>query len=278
MKLNHPTNSIDTTNAITPISAILFIPSKNVSKINSYTKRLIDIMSVHDIPNTKPIITSNNTCFDISSINQFKILIFGWGAEGKPPWRKILGKLSFASINHFFGFDLNEKTVLGDSYFLISPELARTYWGKKVQRGQQILYADGYYLRCTAPYGLEKEQIVSPQDKKSRRKLVPGDLEKVEIVRLIFNLYVNHDYTVAKICNLLSSQQVESPGTSKHWTWSNVKKLLENYAYIGANQFLQNIQLDAFQGIVDKFTFFSAQAKLHQEYPHRHLYLKDNYK
>lgn len=267
--------SVELTNSI---SEILFISDRTATKTNSYIQKFSDMIIKHDIPNTNIMTLNIRDKLSISQTTKIQILIAGWGADGIPQWGHILNKFSSILVKHFLGFDLNERTILGDSYFSLSPELAKQYWGNKVQRGQQKLYANGNYLRCTAPYGLEKEQLPHDKGKKTRKKLVPGDPEKVEIVRLIFNLFAIHDYPVTKICNLLSSQKIESPGTSNHWTWSNVKKILENYAYIGANQFLNNIQFDVFPGIIDKSVFFLAQAKIHKEYVTKFFYQTDIYR
>ena len=100
--------------------------------------------------------------------------------------------------------------------------------------------------------------------------LEPGDPEKVEIVRLIFELFVIHDYTLTDICNLLNSQGVKSPLKSNTWKTRVVRTILESEIYIGANEFCGCVKHGVFPSFIDKSIFFEARAKISRN----HLTLK----
>ena len=95
-----------------------------------------------------------------------------------------------------------------------------------------------------------------------RYVLEPGDPEKVEIVRLIFELFVIHDYTLTDVCNLLNSQGVKPPLKSNTWKTSVVRTILESEIYIGANEFSGCVKHGVFPSFIDKSIFFEAQAKI----------------
>jgi hypothetical protein len=84
----------------------------------------------------------------------------------------------------------------------------------------------------------------------------------VEIVRLIFELFVIHDYTLTDVCNLLNSQGVKPPLKNNTWKTSVVRTILESEIYIGANEFSGCVKQDVFPPFIDKAVFFEAQAKI----------------
>ncbi|MGD9373881.1 MAG: recombinase family protein, partial [Desulfobacterales bacterium] len=143
---------------------------------------------------------------------------------------------------------------------------AGKYWSKKTRQNNFKLFLEGYYIKPIAPYAMRRVPI-----KKSRQKnrssrwryvLEPGDPEKVEIVRLIFELFVIHDYSLTDICNLLNSQGVKSPLKCNTWKTRVVRTILESETYIGANEFSGCVKHGVFPSFIDKAVFFEAQAKI----------------
>jgi hypothetical protein len=134
------------------------------------------------------------------------------------------------------------------------------------------LFLNGSYLKPSTPFGMKR---VLAKRKKERspagrlyHKLVPAEPEKIEIVRLIFDLFVNSDYTLTGIANLLNAQGITPPQeNSAPWNTRKVRSILESWAYVGANEYCGCYKPDVFSSAVDKATFFEAQAKIARAKP-----------
>ncbi|TWB66631.1 recombinase family protein [Bradyrhizobium sacchari] len=122
---------------------------------------------------------------------------------------------------------------------------------------------------------LERGQWKSLQS--DRVILRPGPQREVEVVRLIFDRFVNGHLTETKIARELNLRGVLNSG--RPWTFSKLHYLLQNENYIGINRYnLHSCKLrtvrkknppadwvrkeDAFEPIVDKAIFAKAQQML----------------
>lgn len=152
---------------------------------------------------------------------------------------------------------------------------------KKIQaRGRLQSVMDGNYVGSIPPYGFDK--IWVKIDKKKCPTLEEKK-EEADIVRLIFNQYVNENKGIKIICNELDALGIPAP-KGKHWSSAAVRDMLANVHYIGKvkwnwrkevkiveNQEIRKTrpkqkELLIFegkhQGIVDTDTFYKAQEKL----------------
>jgi hypothetical protein len=77
----------------------------------------------------------------------------------------------------------------------------------------------------------------------------------------MFDLYVNHGYTMADITNLLNAQGVSAANKSKVWNPKKVKNIITSVFYIGSNQFGACIKHNVFPAIIDRSIFYAAQAR-----------------
>ncbi|MFC1535262.1 recombinase family protein, partial [Thermodesulfobacteriota bacterium] len=157
-----------------------------------------------------------------------------------------------------------------DGRFLDKPRIgAGKYWGRKVQEGRMKHFLKGYYVQPMPPYGMKRVRKKSSDEKFSRYRsryiLIPGDSEEVQIVRLIFDLFVNHYYNRTDISNLLNAQGAKPPGRKTIWKSNAVSAILKDPVYIGANQHQETIRYNVFPSVLDKFLFFEAQAKIMRE-------------
>ena len=197
-------------------------------------------------------------------------VVLGWGLPSDPTWDKWVCEHNPARVaQEFLVFDLFERRR-DDGQIPCEPRInAGSYWSRRVKHKNFQLFLDGYYLRPFAPYGMrcvaKKESRESPSRLRSHNVLVPGNQEDIEIVRLIFDLFVNHDSKRTKIANLLSVQSVKPPGKNARWNAGVVKAILENPAYIGANEYRGSIRFNVFPSIINKSIFFEAQAKIAHE-------------
>lgn len=152
---------------------------------------------------------------------------------------------------------------------------------KKIQaRGRLQSVMDGNYIGSIPPYGFDKIWV------KIDKKKCPTLEEKkdeADIVRLIFNQYVNENKGIKIICNELDTLGIPAP-KGKHWSSAAVRDMLVNVHYIGKvkwnwrkevkvveNQEVRKTrpkqkELLLFegkhQGIVDTDIFYKAQEKL----------------
>ena len=101
---------------------------------------------------------------------------------------------------------------------------------KKIQaRGRLISVASGNYLGTVAPYGYRKTTVMD--GKRSCPTLEPHP-EHADIVRMIFDMYVNKDMGCQRICNYMDDMGIKPP-KGEHWSPAAVQDMLENVHYIG---------------------------------------------
>ena len=227
------------------------------------------VVDEHGLPRSDILVNPPTPLSKSYSDSARKTVVVGWGDSGEPSWHNLIVAYGLCQATHLACFNLNKRLGVDGKFLVYLPGDASEYWGRKVQRGQQKLFIEGYYIRAVVPYGLKKVPVKVDNDGKgySRQRylLAPGAQEEIEIVRLIFDLYVNGDKSLTEISNLLSAQRITSPGYNAPWTWANVKTVLENPFYIGSNKYGNSIRHDVFYPILDKSLYFEAQAKLNRE-------------
>lgn len=97
---------------------------------------------------------------------------------------------------------------------------------KRLQGGRIASVNEGNYIATRAPYGYDILRI----NKKNRTlKLNP---EQAQVVKMIFDWYVNHDMGTGKIANELDRMGIKSY-TGIRWDKSALVTILKNPVYIG---------------------------------------------
>lgn len=104
------------------------------------------------------------------------------------------------------------------------------YTKKILNRGKDLAVMQGHYIATFPPLGYDKIQIPDESGKKKCKTLRPN--ADADTVRMIFDLYVNKNYTPQKICDYLDSIGIK-PVKGKHWSAASMKDLLSNVHYIG---------------------------------------------
>lgn len=101
---------------------------------------------------------------------------------------------------------------------------------KKIQaRGRLLSVSQGNYLGTYAPYGFKK---ITVMDGKRKCPTLEEDPETADVVRMIFDMYVNKDMGTTRICNYLDSMKIKPP-KGERWSPPAMKDLLDNIHYIG---------------------------------------------
>lgn len=101
---------------------------------------------------------------------------------------------------------------------------------KRIQaRGKLLSVSQGNYLGSTPPYGFDKTTVM---DGKRKCPTLKENKEQADVVRMIFDLYVNKGYGQHKICNHLESLGIR-PLKNKNWSPHVIAEMLTNVHYIG---------------------------------------------
>lgn len=103
------------------------------------------------------------------------------------------------------------------------------YTKKIMNNGRLLSVSQGNFIGNTAPYGYEK--IVIMEGRRKCHTLAINE-EEANIVRMIFDLYVNKDYGHRSICNYLESMGIQ-PTKGKYWAPPTIRDMLANVHYIG---------------------------------------------
>ena len=103
------------------------------------------------------------------------------------------------------------------------------YQKKIMNRGRLLSVSQGNYIGSIPPYGYNKIWIAEGNRK---YPALEENKEQADIVRLIFDLYVNKDLGYQRICNTLDDMKI-TPPKGKHWSPAALKDMLANIHYIG---------------------------------------------
>ena len=103
------------------------------------------------------------------------------------------------------------------------------YQKKIMNRGRLLSVSQGNYIGNVAPYGYDKIAI---QEGKKKFHTLTINEEQAEVVRMIFDMYVNKDMGCNNICKHLDSIGI-TPPRGTHWSPPAMKDMLSNIHYIG---------------------------------------------
>lgn len=100
---------------------------------------------------------------------------------------------------------------------------------KQLRRGRDISAQVGNYLCSRAPFGYDKTTIT---ENKRKCPTLAINEEQANIVRMIFDAYVNENIGTQAISNRLNDLNIKSPRGSV-FTPDSIRTILENPVYIG---------------------------------------------
>lgn len=103
------------------------------------------------------------------------------------------------------------------------------YYKKIQNRGKLLSVSQGNYLGSIPPYGYDKATV---KDGKRECPTLIENKEQADVVRMIFDMYVNKDMGRTSICNYLDNMGIKPP-KGKYWSPPAMKDMLENVHYIG---------------------------------------------
>lgn len=101
---------------------------------------------------------------------------------------------------------------------------------KKIQAAGTLLsVSKGNYVGNVPPYGYKKASVM---DGKRKCPTLAIKEDEAEIVRMMFDLYVNQNMGCQNICSKFDEMGVKPP-RGKYWSPASMSKMLENIHYIG---------------------------------------------
>jgi hypothetical protein len=103
------------------------------------------------------------------------------------------------------------------------------YQKKIMNRGKLLSVSQGNFIGSIPPYGYNKTWVM---DGKRKCPTLAINEEQANVVRMIFDLYVNKDMGMPNIANYLDRMGIKPP-RSKHWSKEAIKDMLINIHYIG---------------------------------------------
>ena len=103
------------------------------------------------------------------------------------------------------------------------------YTKKILNRGRLQSVSQGNFIGNTPPYGYDKTFV--PEGKRKCPVLVP-DPKEADVVRMMFDLYVNKDMGCTNICKKFDEMGIKPP-RGDYWSPSAMAKMLDNIHYIG---------------------------------------------
>ena len=103
------------------------------------------------------------------------------------------------------------------------------YQKRIMNRGREQSVKSGNFIGSIAPYGFEK--VVVMEDKKKCHTLKINE-EEAEVVRMVFDMYVNRDMGRVLIARHLNDLNIKTKKGGM-WAQDTIKTMLENEHYIG---------------------------------------------
>lgn len=160
-------------------------------------------------------------------------------------------------------YDLSSEDAFDEEFFEFGLFMSRREYKiikRRLMRGKQQAFKEGYFTSGTCPYGFTKER-------RERGFVLIPDEKESEIVKLIFHKYVVEDLGVGAIANHLNENGLK-PRKIEYWGLKRINNILKNKTYIGylgyenksgrASKFIKGKH----EGFIDEEIFERAQKKL----------------
>ena len=227
-----------------PTLTVEEVLSRHMEKLNSWIDRNLP----HPIP----------------AENRFKEVVSGESITDRPEFQKVLKLVESPNIKAVLVVDLarlgrpdtaeigfiskifrytNIRVITPERTFNVADDFEREMFEtelkrgnfylestkKQLSRGREISAQVGNYLCSRPPFGYDKITIT---ENKRRCPTLAINEEQANIVRMIFDAYVNENIGTQAISNRLNDLNIKSPrGTL--WTPDSIRTILENPVYIG---------------------------------------------
>lgn len=205
-----------------------------------------------------------NLSAPIPQENRFKEVVSGESIADRPEFQKVLQRIESSSVKAVLVVEVsrlgrpdmeeigklskifrytNTLVITPMMTFDITNEYERDMFERELKRGNEYLeytkkllsrgreqsVKSGNYVCSRPPYGYDKVTII---DGKRKCPTLAINEEQANIVRMIFDSYVNENVGTQNISNRLNELQIKPPRGSL-WTPDAIRTILENPVYIG---------------------------------------------
>lgn len=196
--------------------------------------------------------------------NSFREIVSGETIQSRPEFQKILRLIESSKYKAIFTVEVqrlsrgdledagriikllrytNTFVITPDMVFDLNDEYDRERFERELKRGNEYLeyykkinwrgrlesVKSGYYIGSIAPYGYDKDFILDGRKKRPTLKI---NEREAEAVKLIFDLYVNHDMGAQNIARRLNELGYKTR-KGELWNTYTIKDMLINIHYIG---------------------------------------------
>lgn len=103
------------------------------------------------------------------------------------------------------------------------------YQKKIMNRGRLLSVSQGNYIGSIPPYGYDKSWVV---EGKRKYPILVVNEEQANVVRMIFDLFVNQDMGLVNICHHLDGLGIKPP-KGEYWSYHALRQMISNVHYIG---------------------------------------------
>ena len=103
------------------------------------------------------------------------------------------------------------------------------YQKKIMRRGRDLSASQGNFIGATPPYGYDK---IFVQEGKRKYPTLAINEEQANVVRMIFDMFVNQNMGYALIARRLNELHIPAP-RGDYWTHASLPEILKNVHYIG---------------------------------------------
>ncbi len=225
-------------------------------------------LSVEDVLQKHEIIldewTERNLGFVIPENNKFREVVSGETIEDRPEIKKVLKLVEspkykavlVVEVQRLSRGDLEDagrliKLLRYTNTLVITPqktydiqnEYDRDFFERELKRGNEYLeyqkkimnrgrllsVSQGNFIASRPPYGYDKVWVM---DGKKKCPTLRENKEQADIIRMIFDMYVNEDMGAQRICHRLDELGAK-PAIGDHWSPAQIKDILANVHYIG---------------------------------------------
>lgn len=200
----------------------------------------------------------------VPECNKFREIVSGETIQARPEFQTVLRMIENPKYKAIFTVEVQRlsrgdledagrliKLLRYTNTFVITPEMAfdlndeydRERFERELKRGNEYLeyykkiswrgrlesVRNGYFIGSVAPYGYDKDFIL---DGKKNRPTLKINEQEAEVVRMIFDLYVNQDMGMISISHRLNELGIK-PRVNERWTQATIRDMLINVHYLG---------------------------------------------
>lgn len=205
-----------------------------------------------------------NLPYPVPTENRFRDLVSGESIQDRPSFRKVLKLIESPNYKAVLVVDISRLgrpdtmeigfiskifrhtstlVITPDRTFNITDEFERKmfeeelkqgnfyleFTKKKLGTGRELSAKSGNYIASKSSYGYDKITVI---EGKRKCPTLAINEDQANIVRMIFNWYVNENIGTQNISNRLNDMQLKSP-SGRLWTPDSIRTILENPVYIG---------------------------------------------